>query len=97
MDEESKHLLRQLVDLQQEQLELMRKNVLPLWTRIRFSLLALLALMTVAAVGTGLIALAVRSPKTVTPVARPAIPPVAAPFDPFATELSEPAAANQPR
>ena len=31
MDEESKQLLRQLIDLQKEHLELVRKNLLPLW------------------------------------------------------------------
>ena len=49
MDDETNQLLRQLIDLQREQLELTRKNLLPLWTRIRFSLLGLLLLMTLVA------------------------------------------------
>ena len=98
MDDESKQLLRQLVSLQQEQLELTRKSLLPLWTRIRFSLLALLALMTVAAVGFGLIALAVRAPRPVTRVAPPpAVPPIADPFGPSTVERSDPAMADPPR
>jgi hypothetical protein len=46
MNDESKQLLTQLVELQKEQTELLRKYLPPLWTRIRFSLLALLLLMT---------------------------------------------------
>jgi hypothetical protein len=53
MDDESKQLLRQLVDAQREQTELLRKHVLPLWTRIRFSLLALFLLTTVVALASG--------------------------------------------
>jgi hypothetical protein len=60
MDDESNQLLRQLVDAQKEQTELLRKHVLPLWTRIRFSLFALLVLMTVIATGVGFTVLAVR-------------------------------------
>jgi hypothetical protein len=61
MDDESKQLLRQLVDAQKEQTELLRKHVLPSWTRIRFSLLALFVLMTLMATGVGFTALAIRS------------------------------------
>ena len=61
MDDESKQLLRQLVDAQKEQTELLRKHVLPLWTRIRSSLLALFVLMTLMATGVGFTVLAVRS------------------------------------
>ena len=61
MDDESKQLLRQLVDAQREQTELLRKHVLPLWTRIRFSLLALFVLMTLMATGVGFTVLAIRS------------------------------------
>jgi hypothetical protein len=60
MDDETNKLLRQLIDLQKEQLELTRKNLLPLWTRIRFSLLGLLILMTLIAVGVGVTASAIR-------------------------------------
>src|SRR5688500_5756029 len=61
MDDESKQLLRQLTDAQKEQTELLRKHVLPLWTRIRFSLLALFVLMTLMATGVGFTVLAIRS------------------------------------
>ena len=67
MDEELKQILRQLVDAQREQTELLRKHVLPLWTRIRFSLLALLLLMTVVAIGSGFTVWAVRSANTPPP------------------------------
>jgi hypothetical protein len=61
MDDDSKQLLRQLIDAQKEQTELLRKHVLPLWTRIRFSLLALFLLMTLMATGVGFTAWAIRS------------------------------------
>jgi hypothetical protein len=67
MDLETKQLLRQLVDAQKEQTELLRKHVLPLWTRIRFSLLALFVLMTIVATGVGFTVLAVRSQNAATP------------------------------
>jgi hypothetical protein len=67
MDEELKQLLRQLLDAQREQTELLRKHVLPLWTRIRFSLLALLLLMTAVALGSGFTVWAVRSANTPPP------------------------------
>ena len=53
MNDESTELLRQLIDAQKEQTELLRKHVLPLWTRIRFSLLMLLLMMTLMSVGLG--------------------------------------------
>jgi hypothetical protein len=61
MDDKSNELLRQRIDAQKEQTELLRKHVLPLWTRIRFSLLALFVLMTLMAAGVGFTVLAVRS------------------------------------
>jgi hypothetical protein len=64
MDDDSKQLLNQLVTLQSEQNELLRKYLPPLWTRIRFSLLALLTLMTLVAVGLGIVVIAVRSKST---------------------------------
>jgi hypothetical protein len=72
MDDESKQLLRQLIDAQKEQTDLLRKHVLPLWTRIRFSLLALFVLMTLMATGVGFTVLAIRSMK-----ASPAAPQTA--------------------
>jgi len=56
MDEESKQLLREIRDLQQEQLELLRAHLLPPWLRFRFSLRALLVIVTGAAVILGLLA-----------------------------------------
>jgi hypothetical protein len=61
MDDKSKELLRQLIGAQKEQTELLRKHVLPLWTRIRFSLVALFVLMTLMATGVGFTVLAIRS------------------------------------
>jgi hypothetical protein len=51
MDDESNKLLREILDLQREQAELLKKHLPPLWTRVRFSLLTLLILMTLVAVG----------------------------------------------
>jgi hypothetical protein len=73
MDDQSNELLRQLIDAQKEQTELLRKHVLPLWTRIRFSLLALFILMTLMATGVGFTVLAVRSMKPSTPTGQPGI------------------------
>ncbi|HEY3474352.1 MAG TPA: hypothetical protein VGK56_07050 [Anaerolineales bacterium] len=67
MDDETNQLLRELVDLQTEQLELTRKSLLPLWTKIRFSLLGLLVLMTLVAIGLGITAFAVRSQNSAVP------------------------------
>jgi hypothetical protein len=67
MDDESKLLLRQMINAQKEQTELLRKHVLPLWTRIRFSLLALFVLMTLLATGVGFTVLALRSMNASTP------------------------------
>jgi len=72
MDDESKELLRQLIDAQKEQTDLLRKHVLPLWTRIRFSLLALFVLMTLMATGVGFTVLAIRSTNASTPTSQPA-------------------------
>jgi hypothetical protein len=72
MDDDSKELLRQLIDAQKEQTELLRRHVHPLWTRIRFSLLALFVLMTLMATGVGFTALAIRSRNTSTPATQSA-------------------------
>ena len=79
MDDKSNELLRQLIDAQKEQTELLRKHVLPLWTRIRFSLLALFVLMTLMATGVGFTVLAIRSTKSSTPTRPPAITTFAGP------------------
>ena len=54
VDDESKHLLREIRDLQKEQLNLLKANLLPPWLRYRFSLRTLLLVMTVIAVIVGL-------------------------------------------
>jgi len=58
MDDESKQLLREIRDLQREQIELLRASfpVLPLWMTWRFSLRALFIAMTMIAVLMGIIA-----------------------------------------
>ena len=63
MNDESKQLLGQLVELQKEQTELLRKYLPPLWTRIRFSLFALLFLMTFVAAGLGFTVMTIKSLK----------------------------------
>jgi hypothetical protein len=75
MNDESTELLRQLIDAQKEQTELLRKHVLPLWTRIRFSLLMLLLLMTVMSVGLGATLMAVRAQNATAPAQITALPP----------------------
>jgi hypothetical protein len=70
MDDEAKQLLRELIHAQKEQTDLLRKHVLPLWARIRFSLLALLLLMTLMATGIGFTVLALRSGKASTSTPR---------------------------
>jgi hypothetical protein len=87
MDDDSKQLLRQLVDAQREQTELLRKHALPLWTRIRFSLLALFVLMTLMATGVGFTVLAIRSTNAAMPTRQPAIlnPPNARTFQVWPT------------
>ena len=75
MNDESTELLRQLIDAQKEQTELLRKHVLPLWTRIRFSLLMLLLMMTLMSVGLGVTLMAVRSKNATTPAQVTALPP----------------------
>ena len=81
MNDETNELLRQLIELQKEQLELTRKNVLPLFTRIRFSMMALLALMTVMAISLGVIAI-VNKPPDYTPPSPP--PPAISSIRPVA-------------
>jgi hypothetical protein len=73
MDEESNKLPREILDLQREQTELLRKHLPPLWTRVRFSLLALLIVMTIVAVGLGIAVFAVRS--LTEPQPAPVVPP----------------------
>jgi hypothetical protein len=53
MDDESKQLLREIRDLQKQQLELLRAWLPPPLFRFRFSLRALLIALTVAAIFMG--------------------------------------------
>jgi hypothetical protein len=55
MDDEGNNLLRQILLVQQEQAAVIKRYLPPLWTKIRFSLLALLLLMTITAIGMGLV------------------------------------------
>lgn len=48
-------MLRQILDLQKQQMELLRLYILPPWMRFRFSLGALLIALTVASLVLGLI------------------------------------------
>jgi hypothetical protein len=50
MNDEATQLLREIRDLQKQQIELLRAAVLPSWMRYRFSLRALLVFMTLVAV-----------------------------------------------
>jgi hypothetical protein len=61
MDDESKELLRQILLVQREQAAIIKTYLPPLWTKVRFSLLALLVVMTITAIGMGLTAYRIRS------------------------------------
>ena len=52
MDNEATTLLREILETQRKQNELLEKYLSPLW-KIRFSLLTLLILMTLVAIGFG--------------------------------------------
>jgi len=86
MDDEVKDLLRQILLVQQEQAAIIKKYLPPLWTKIRFSLLALLLVMTIAAIGMGLVVYRTSNSTPVTPVvptpARVIFPPSTAPQGP---------------
>jgi hypothetical protein len=75
MDDESKQLLREIRDLQKEQVDLLRANMLPPWMRFRFRLRALLILMTLVAVILGTIVFIKRVRDTPTPQMMPVKPP----------------------
>jgi hypothetical protein len=61
MDDESNRLLREILDLQREQTELLKKHLPPLWIRVRFTLLGLLILMTLLAVALGFTVVSIRT------------------------------------
>ena len=75
MDDETNKLLRQILDSQKEQTELMRKHLLPLWTRVRFSLLGLLLLMTFVAIGLGFTVWQIQKPQAPATATLAAPPP----------------------
>lgn len=61
MDEESKQMLREILDLQREQMKLLKAYLLPPWARIRlngrqFSLRTLLIAVAIVAAACGLLA-----------------------------------------
>jgi hypothetical protein len=80
MDDESKELLRQILLVQREQAAIIKTYLPPLWTKIRFSLLALLMLMTFTAIGMGLAAYRMNNSKRLAPAApvptRITVPPM---------------------
>jgi hypothetical protein len=65
MDDESKQLLTQILAVQKEQAELLKKHLPPLWRRLRFSLLSLLILMTLSSVGMGILLYRIPRPRAV--------------------------------
>ena len=77
MDDESKQMLREILDLQREQAELLRTYLLP-WMRMRFSVRSLLIFMTLVALALGgmvfLHTLRSAPPKTAVPVSPPWVP-----------------------
>jgi hypothetical protein len=72
MDDEAMQLLREIRDLQIKQLELLKAALLPPWLRWRFSLKALLIVMTVVAVLLGSLVV-LRTARSVNPPM--AVPP----------------------
>ena len=72
MDDETNKLLRQILIVQQEQAAVIKRYLPPLWTKVRFSLLTLLVVMTITAIGMGLTAYRFRSGNT--PTVIPATP-----------------------
>jgi hypothetical protein len=69
MDDEVKQLLRELLLVQKEQAAIIKRYLPPLWTRIRFSMLTLLLLMTITAIGMGVIAYKTTGITAATPAA----------------------------
>ena len=55
MNDEANQLLREILSQQTKQTELLQKYLPPLWTKLRFSLLSLLLLMTGVAIGLGVL------------------------------------------
>ena len=68
MDDEANQLLREILSQQTKQTELLQKYLPPLWTKIRFSLLTLLLLMSGVAIGLGILAYQTNRPAPSAPV-----------------------------
>jgi hypothetical protein len=83
MDDESSKLFREMIELQREQNALLQKYLPPLWTRIRFSLLGLLCLMTFVGAGLGFTVWQIRSLK-------PSMPPTVTLTTPTTTPFGNP-------
>lgn len=81
MDDESKQMLREILELQREQTELLRTYLLPPWLRMRFSVRGLLILMTIVAVILGIMVFANRPRIKKAPIPPPS--PVFSSDDPF--------------
>ena len=75
MDDETNKLLLQILIVQQEQAALLKRYLPPLWTKIRFSLLAMLILMTVLALGMGMIAYKTNGIRSAAPPTTIPLPP----------------------
>jgi hypothetical protein len=77
MDDDSRELLRQILAVQSEQAELLKKYLPPLWTKVRFSLLTLLLAMTGIAVALGALFYKLDHSAATTTTIAPASPPMA--------------------
>jgi hypothetical protein len=79
MDDEANQLLRDILSQQTKQTELLQKYLPPLWTKIRFSLLTLLLLMTGVAIGLGVLVYEGKRPASSRPAPIPTyqiVPPM---------------------
>jgi hypothetical protein len=79
MDDETNQLLREILNQQTKQTELLQKYLPPLWTKIRFSLLTLLLLTTGVAIALGLLVYQWNRPASASPSPTPiyrAVPPM---------------------
>jgi hypothetical protein len=71
MNDEANQLLRENLSQQTKQTELLQKYLPPLWTKIRFSLLTLLLLMTGVAIGLGVLVYEGKRPASSPPAPLP--------------------------
>jgi hypothetical protein len=82
MDDDATRLLREILSQQTKQTELLQKYLPPLWTKIRFSLLTLLLLMTGVAIGLGVLVYEGKRPASSPPAPSPVnriVPPTMSP------------------